>query len=127
MCLPGIGGFIGFQGAILSGGGMSVEVTPTYVSKTQGSFGPGDISITTAQVTANVTGGVPAYSYSWARTSGSTDIDADSPTAAATTFTGTVPVGAILNATFVCTVTDANGAVVASDEVLVTLHHVDVS
>lgn len=81
---------------------LALTATPSSVSKTDTGA-----SITTASTTVTATGGTSPYTYSWARTSGSSLIAADSASAATTTFTGTTLVsGSTYDAVFTCTVTD---------------------
>jgi hypothetical protein len=95
---------------------LSASVSPSSVSKTDSTA-----SITTASVTVTATGGTSPYSYAWTRISGSTDIAADSASAATTTFTGSSLVsGTSYSATFRCTVTD-NVAATATADVSVTV------
>lgn len=65
-------------------------------------------------VVANGTG---SYTYSWARISGSASLNAASPTALNTGFTGTVAPGASASAVFRCTVSDGT----TSDTIDVTI------
>lgn len=77
------------------------------------------IGITTASVTATPTGGTAPYTYAWTRTDGGADAwTITTPTAATTSFRAT----AVLpsdnqTATFICTVTDANGRTAATSAV----------
>lgn len=81
---------------------LSASVSASSVSKTGTAA-----SLTTASVTVTPIGGSTPYTYSWARTSGSSSIAADSASAATTTFTGTsLASGTTYNAVFTCTVTD---------------------
>jgi hypothetical protein len=76
-------------------------------------FDIGTGTATTDLTTVTPTGGVAPYTYAWAVTtySGGVAPEADSPTLANTTFTQTgLSSGEYTNATFVCTVTDDDGA-----------------
>lgn len=85
---------------------LTLDVSPPAPSK----FGTSD-TITSNTVTATPTGGLAPFTYSWVRTSGSTDIDVNSPAAASTTFTGAgLDADTLTTATFTCTVTDALGS-----------------
>jgi hypothetical protein len=71
--------------------------------------------ITTAAATVTPSGGSAPYTYAWARHSGATAISADDPTLASSTFSAALSLGQRVDATFNCTVTDANGhAVIAT-------------
>lgn len=75
----------------------------------------------TDPATATVTGGVPPYTYSWQRLSGSTNILANDPTAAETPFYWDGPLsGPPKLSTWRCTVTDSASTVVNSSNVQVT-------
>ncbi len=101
---------------------LLATVNPSSVSKTDPAA-----SITTAGVTVTATGGTSPYTYAWTRQSGSTNIAADSASAATTTFTGTSLVsGTTYNAVFRCTVTD-NAAATATVDVSVTIVRGDFS
>jgi hypothetical protein len=115
--LQSIGGFV-IGGA--TGGSFEVSVSPTSVTRNSGSRGP-PRTLTTAIVTVTASGGAGGNAYSWTRTSGDAAIVADSPGADATTFTATLNVGDSFAAEFVCTVTDAAGAVLATEPVSVTM------
>jgi len=87
-------------------GSLTATVAPSSVSKTDTGA-----TIVTASVTVTAAGGTPGYTYSWARTSGSTSITATSSTAATTTFTGSsLASGSTYSAVFTCTVTDSAAA-----------------
>lgn len=81
-------------------------------------------SVTSASVTVTPAGGTTPYTYQWNRTSGDLAIKADTATAATTTFSAS-SVSDSISATFTCKVTDANGAVVTSDPVMVQLNWFD--
>jgi hypothetical protein len=86
-------------------GSLTVSVSPSSLQKTDTAA-----SITTATATVTATGGTAPYTYAWTRISGSTLISANSPAAAASTFTGSTLVsGTTYDATFRCTVTDSAG------------------
>lgn len=65
-----------------------------------------------------VSGGDAAYSYSWARLSGSTAVAASAPASLATAFGGNVAPGANVSATFRLTVTDGTSS--ATIDVVIT-------
>lgn len=116
-----IGGFVGSTSSSGgTGGSFSASVSPTDVSKTGSSRGASGTK-TTSPVTVTATGGAGGYSYSWARTSGDAAITATAPTAAVTAFTAFLAPDDWFTATFVCTVTDAAGAVVHTETVTATL------
>lgn len=128
--LAGMGSIVGFVSSTSSGGGtggsFAVDVAPTNLTKTSGSKAAAK-TLTTAPATASASGGAGGYTYAWARVSGSTGIGANSPTAAATTFSATLSPGQSVEANFHCTVTDASGTVIVSAEVTVTITLADTS
>lgn len=69
------------------------------------------VAINTSAVTAMPAGGTAPYVYAWSKTAGDSNWSILSPAAATTQFrrTGNAP-GDTETATFICTVTDANGA-----------------
>lgn len=70
----------------------------------------------TNQVTATAAGGVPGYSYSWSRISGSTSITANASSSATTSFAVTgITNGQELSAVFRVTATDAAAATATAD------------
>ncbi|CAB4140029.1 hypothetical protein UFOVP407_4 [uncultured Caudovirales phage] len=82
-----------------------------------GGSSSGSISVQTDVVAVTVTGGQAPYSYSWARVgTGSPAWTITSPTGASTRFFTTVAAGTIETATFRCTVTDALGTVVNTND-----------
>lgn len=111
---------VGLQLIYSPASGMSADVPPdAYGASASGSF----VSISTNMVTVTVTGGTPGYSYSWAQIDGP-DVAwrSTSPTSATTSFRRTsVGPGDSWSATFVCTVTDANGQTATSNPVTATV------
>jgi hypothetical protein len=80
----------------------------------------GTATVTSAAVTANVTGAIGTISYVWTRTA--PDAHAwtiNSPNAQTTTFTTTAAQNESWTATFICTATDSAGQVIASTAVTV--------
>jgi hypothetical protein len=78
-------------------------------------------NVTSGAVTANVTGAVGEISYAWTRTA--PDAHAwtiNSPASQATTFSTLANQGEEWTATFICTITDQAGQVLASSPVTVT-------
>ena len=77
------------------------------------------IGITTNSVTATAVGGTGPYSYAWTRTDGGADAWTISTASAATTSfrASAVPPSDTHTATFICTVTDANGVTAATSAV----------
>lgn len=76
----------------------------------------GASTATSESTTITPSGGTPGYTYAWTRVSGSTDISADSASAATTTFSVTGMVdGETASATFRCTVTDSASATYTVD------------
>jgi len=83
------------------------------------------VPVTSLPVTCNVTGGSAPYSYAWSKTSGAAGWSIDSPSAASTTFTSpALGPGDEEVATFICTVTDAAGHVLASSAVTITARNI---
>jgi hypothetical protein len=81
--------------------------------------GVGGGAFTTPTRTVTAAGGTAPYTYAWTKVSGDT-LTVNSPTAAATTFTGTPGVGNTLQAVYRCTVTD-NVAATATVDVSVSI------
>ena len=106
-------------------GGVSANVTPTADHGTVNGYVINNrlaTSVTTNAVTVTAVGGTGPYTYAWTRLSGSTAVDADSPTNATTTFTAIVPRDGVCTATFRCTVTDSLGST-GTVNVVATLTH----
>lgn len=85
------------------------------------SLGPTFGPVTSASVTATVAGGTGPLVYAWEYTSGDIDVTADSAAAASTTFSCANVDSSGKLATYRLKVTDANGAIVYSDDVVVQL------
>lgn len=101
---------------------MTVSVPPTASG-----FGTstGLVAITSEEVTAAVTGGLAPYTYTWTKVGA---VDANwlilSPTVATTQFRhAAVPANDGRFASFICTVKDAKGQVIASGECQVTVEN----
>lgn len=97
--------------------GLSVLVVPDFITGYGNSSSPEDITVGT--FTATGAGGVAPYTYAWTRTDAEPETWViNSPTAAATSMTAEA-IDQFLgrNATFICTVTDANGNEADSNEV----------
>lgn len=120
--LDAIGGFV-IGGA--TGGSFTVSVDPETVTKSAAGH-TSSKTLTTSPVTVTAEGGAGGYTYSWARVSGDTSITATASTAAVTSFTATVLLGTTVTADFVCTVTDAAGAHLATNHVTVTMTLVEI-
>ena len=105
--------------------GFSASASPSSVSKTFSSTDGANHSGTTPTSTASPTGGVGSFTYAWARLSGDSSITATSASTAGTAFTATLAPDVIANAIFRCTVTDTGTGAVATADVDVTIHHVD--
>ena len=112
-------GFYGLGGAPASGpmafsdfnGRSATSPLSASASPTSHSKGTAFASATTNSAsTVTPSGGTAPYTYLWGRVSGSFDIDIDSSTTAATTFSasGLVP-GDSRTTVFRCTVTDSSG------------------
>lgn len=123
--LPGIDIALLAPAAAGAASGLSVSVSPTEASKTQGTTS-GAKTVTSPTVTAEAAGGTGPYSYAWARHAGSEAITAATPTAASTTFSASMQPDTVLEAIFRMTVTDAAGST-ATVDVPVYLHLVDFS
>lgn len=94
---------------------LTVVVTPSSVAGS-GTFPP----VVTNPATATPDGGTAPYTYAWTKVTGTAPSQADSPSAASTTFSSTQLPG-LINETWKCTVTDAAGFT-AEDEVDVTFN-----
>lgn len=81
--------------------------------------------VTTATVTATVTGGTAPFTYLWEYVSGDLGISADTPTADNTTFSATVSDTSNAVAYFRLKVTDTNGSIVYSEQVAIELQWYD--
>ena len=68
----------------------------------------------TNAVTVTPLNGNGPYTYSWVKIEGD-DMYAESPSSAITRFTGTVPIGEVIFATFRCTVTDSSNSTATID------------
>lgn len=90
----------------VGGGALTAVASPTYVSGAiyKNTSRPAGTNATTVAVT----GGYAPYTFAWPPSGSMT---AAQPTAATTIFQGYVGPGDTLEATFVCTVTDSNGAI----------------
>lgn len=88
---------------------IALTVTPQEVSAFGGAFS-GSVTLTTPAVTAVVVGGVPPFTYLWARETGDADVVPLTPAAASCAFRCTVPVEDSRYTIFEIIVTDANGA-----------------
>jgi hypothetical protein len=88
---------------------MTVTVNPADVAGTEGTTGSSDLVISQA-CAVTVVGGLPPYTYAWARVVGAAAITAQFPTSFSTNFTATVDAGDTISAVFECLVTDASGA-----------------
>ncbi len=95
---------------------FTVDVTPDSFGA-RNSTPPG--GVTTSEVVATPSGGTAPYTFLWERTDAApTDWTIIAPTSQATTFrAAAVGPGDSFDATFTCTVTDANGNSVVSGEV----------
>lgn len=97
---------------------LSATVTPTTLTGETWGYG---VCMTSEPAIVEALGGVPGYTYSWSRVSGSTAITATSSTSYSTYFQGIVSPGSSLSAVFKCTVTDAASGTVDSVNVSITL------
>lgn len=92
--------------AALGAGQLAVNAAPAAVSGNGPGFAVATVS--TNSSTVSVSGGTPPYTYAWSRQSGSTQINANSPSSASTIFSRVnQPIGASESAIFICTVTDS--------------------
>ncbi len=86
---------------------LSASATPSTVY----GFSSGSGTATTDAATTTPAGGTPPYTYAWDTFDGPVPPTANSPAAAATTFTQTSMLpGDSYSATWICEVTDADGA-----------------
>ena len=92
------------------GGALAASVSPSFASGQGTGGGP----FTSGTVTVTASGGTAPYAYAWTKKSGDT-LTVNSPTANATTFTGTPGVDDALVAVYTCTVTDDVSATVTVD------------
>lgn len=100
---------------------LQVVASPASVSGNASSAGV-TTEVTSGSATATVSGGVAPYSYAWSRSSGSTLIEALTGSLATTAWRGDIPEADPSQvAIFICTVTDAVGAIAVSGGVTVTL------
>jgi hypothetical protein len=120
--LDAIGGFVSpTSESGGTSGSFAVSVTPTTLTKSR-STSSSSITLTTSAATVTVSGGAGGYTYAWTVASGDVTISANTPSAAASTFSATLSIGdEEKSAQFVCTVTDSAGAVVSSEEVSITI------
>ena len=96
------------------GGGLSATVSPAFADALFFDAIPSPLfrTLTTNSVTVTATGGSGAGpTYSWTRISGSSAINANSPTSATTSFTASVGRNQRVDATFRCTVTRGSDTV----------------
>lgn len=109
-------------GAGGGGGGGGVAVPLDSNIALGGAASNINVAINTSAVTAMPDGGVSPYTYAWSKTSGDANWTILSPNAATTQFrrTGNGP-GESETATFICTVTAANGATGVSSAVQATV------
>lgn len=92
--------------------GLSGSVNPSSIQHDYS----GSSSATSESVTVTATGGTPGYTYAWTRVSGSSDISADSASAATTTFSVTsLADGGTKSALMRCTITDSAAATYTLD------------
>lgn len=85
----------------------------------------GTITLTSVAITATPVGGAAPYTYAWTRTA--PDAHAwtiNNPSSAAASFSTSAAANESWTATFICTVTDAGGQVVASGTVTVTASNI---
>lgn len=97
---------------------LSASVTPTTLSGETWGYGVG---MTSSPAVVEALNGVPGYTYSWTRVSGSTSITATSSTSYSTYFQATMVAGTSVSAVFKCTVTDAASGTVDTANVSITL------
>jgi len=94
----------------IQGLALSVAASPSAVNVV------GSPGLLSANVTALVTGGIPVYTYSWVRISGTTSVIAvTNTTQQVATFSVTLALGGSANETFRVTVTDGAAVVATAD------------
>lgn len=124
--LPGIAHAV--MASAPSGGSLSASVSQSTITKTASNRTGSSQTVTSSTVTVTASGGSGGYSYSWARTAGDAGITATAPSAATTAFSASLAPDTSKSATFVCTITDASGAVqTATVEVTLSLIYTDIS
>lgn len=97
------------------GGGSSLAISgPTTISRLESGTEP-TRQLTTDPVNLTTTGGTAPYTYSWVRMSGSSAIQAVSPTVEDTQFTVLAQQNRTYISVFRCTVTDDLGATAFHD------------
>lgn len=95
-----------------------LSVTTAFASVYGAGNSGSTITVSTAETALIVTGGTPPYTGAWARTDGGGHAwSILSPTAIDTRFSTSVAPGTVENATFECTITDADGTVVVGPEI----------
>lgn len=101
--------FFGTAGPVEGGGGEAPDVTAA--ASPASVYGTGRFpTVTTGSTTVGVSGGKAPFAFAWSLVEASGTWEATSPTAATTAFRCTTAVEDDLqDATFRCTVTDANG------------------
>lgn len=99
------------------GGGLSLTVSPGTASgfESRVGFAPAVLTVTSNSVTATPTGGVGPYTFSWARITGSSAPQANSPTSATTSWSANLGKNQVGDATWRCTVTDSLFATAFAD------------
>jgi hypothetical protein len=93
---------------------MTASATPTNVGFVK--VGGGTSVLTSDATTATPTGGTGPFTYVWSQVGGDS-MTINTPNAASTTFSKSVPDAAGFTGYFVCTITDSLGAVAATNTV----------
>jgi hypothetical protein len=104
---------------------MNASASPNTASGSGSGAASSGLVTTTGTTTATPSGGTAPYTYAWTRVSGDITISINSPSAATTSFTASVADGVPKEAAFKCTITDANGTIVETNEVSVYLEWFD--
>lgn len=114
------GAYIRVNGALKQFYGVITIALSSYSILGRGSSAT-TLPVTSAPVTATVTGGVGTLTHAWTRTdSGTQPWTIDDPASATTTFTTSCAQGQSFTASFKDTVTDQAGQVIASNPVSVS-------
>lgn len=99
------------------------EAVPSELDVFGGRSSADTVQVTTFATVVNVTGGVPPYTHSWARTDGGPGTWDILPDGVSTRFRTLVPSETEYSAMFADTVTDARGSTVTTADVIATVRN----